>query len=78
MFLNDASETRVYNLTSGLAASQEDIKGPFSSSGIDVIGNWKFVPLRGWRDRVRVFEDTDKNILGPMTFLYKDGEGDVP
>jgi hypothetical protein len=71
LFLSDSAETGVYNLTNNSVATQEDIKEAFSEYGVD----GEFVPFSEWRDMV--FEDTDKNALGPVGFLYED-EGSAP
>lgn len=71
IFLKDSSEDGVYNLTSHSQISEEDIKEVFGNFGIH--GEW--IPFIEWRNEV--FEEIDKNVLGPVGYLYED-EGEAP
>jgi len=71
IFLKDSSEGGVYNLTSSSQVSEDDVTEVFGKFGI----HGEFIPFLEWRNEV--FEEVDKNALGPVGYLYED-EGEAP
>jgi hypothetical protein len=71
LFLKDGAEKGVYNLTCGSTVTEEGIKEVFGKFGVD----GEFISFQEWRDLV--FEEVDKNSLGPVAFLYGD-DGATP
>jgi len=67
LFLSDAAEHGVYNLTSASDATEEDIQQTVSEFGFT---EQRYLPFSEWRDEV--FKDSENNLLQHLTFLYED------
>jgi len=72
IFLNDKSEDGIYNLHCGSSTSEEDVLEAFRKFGVE----GSFVPYAEWRNTV--FEEMDKNSLGPVAELYANDEAENP